>query len=835
MKHAFRFRLLTLGTSCLLGHLAQAQNGILEKDTTRKGAITFLRLTTNGPASRSATDLGLTLRSLLKLQPQDELRAQNSNTDELGLTHTRHNQYYKGVPVEYGVYVAHTRKGIIETLNGEVIKIGAALDVTTKLSEQQALAKALASVGASIYRWQLPAAEKDLQTLTHNPAASYYPKGELLVSSDEKVTVGARLAYKFVVYAQQPASAAYVYVDAHTGEAFRQVPVMMDNNITGTVPTRYSGTQTITFDQVNSSSFRLRETGRGSGASCGYSTANIETHTGNATTDLTSSTSNWSTDVALDAHWAAEKTYDYFRSKFCRNSFDGLGHTFVAITHAGAQDQSSWDTTLQTVNLFDGKDRCNPLTSLDIVAHEFAHGYTQSMVNPAKLSTEPQALNEGLSDIWGACVENFAAPTKQTWLIGEDVMKSGYSCFRNLANPNSGIDPYFPSLSGGPGGYPDVYQGAYYDNRDAYHADPHINASIISHCFYLLAVGGYGANSSNTYYSVQGIGIEKAAQILFRAEEQHYITSNSGFSEARTAMIQSATDYYGSQSCEVVSVANAWFAVGVGARAPQIYIASGPAQICAGDAAVFTTNAANVTWSATPSNLFNTTTGSGSQFSTSAPYGVQGTGTITISSCGRTDSRTIRIGYPEPTGTYSCGYSPSYGSSVTLGTYQNLGITNPNGADVGMFLNSPYTFNFTSNLAGLYLTQTTGTYTHFILKPGQGVTITATSTNAPCSIVGRYAFITPSGGYSLAAAPNPVSADLTVTAVDDTSAANAPVNSSAPPFDADLYDSYGNKVKTLHSDHGKAVFNVRNLPNGLYNLRAGIGKKAIVEHIEITH
>jgi Zn-dependent metalloprotease len=33
-------------------------------------------------------------------------------------------------------------------------------------------------------------------------------------------------------------------------------------------------------------------------------------------------------------------------------------------------------------------------------------------------------MNEAFSDIWGACVEYYAAPSKSTWLIGEDIMKT---------------------------------------------------------------------------------------------------------------------------------------------------------------------------------------------------------------------------------------------------------------------------------------------------------------------------------------------------------------------------------------------------------------------------
>jgi Zn-dependent metalloprotease len=34
---------------------------------------------------------------------------------------------------------------------------------------------------------------------------------------------------------------------------------------------------------------------------------------------------------------------------------------------------------------------------------------------------ESGAMNEGFSDIWGACIELCSCTTKATWLIGEDI------------------------------------------------------------------------------------------------------------------------------------------------------------------------------------------------------------------------------------------------------------------------------------------------------------------------------------------------------------------------------------------------------------------------------
>jgi hypothetical protein len=257
-------------------------------------------------------------------------------------------------------------------------------------------------------------------------------------------------------------------------------------------------------------------------------------------------------------------------------------------------------------------------------------------------------------------------------------------------------------------------------------------------------------------------------------------------------------------------------------------------RMCVGTSATFSipglAAGAPVSWSATPASNFTVSTGSGPTFTTTASSTAIGNSTITalVGDCQTSVSITVPTGPGEPKGYYTGGSN----GSGTLTTYQTFATSNTQGIDIGMFLNDPYNFTFTSDLPGLYLTNTSGTATHFILKPGQGVTITATATNAPCGLVGRFAFICTKSGYRYAATPNPTSDELTVTFMDSNT--NEGMEKSAG-FDADLYDTYGKKIKTQHGDHGKAVFDVRQLPDGLYNLRIGQGKDAYSEHIQLKH
>ncbi|RZK28147.1 MAG: T9SS type A sorting domain-containing protein [Hymenobacter sp.] len=119
-----------------------------------------------------------------------------------------------------------------------------------------------------------------------------------------------------------------------------------------------------------------------------------------------------------------------------------------------------------------------------------------------------------------------------------------------------------------------------------------------------------------------------------------------------------------------------------------------------------------------------------------------------------------------------------------------------------------------------------------------------TNSGGPCGpITTWFSFYYPTT-YSYAFSPNPVMDDLMVQAqpeqsssmVQRSSAVNNAVNiSEEQAFIVELYNSQGMKVVSQSSKAGKAILNVRSLPNGLYNLRIGQGKEAKMEHIQVVH
>jgi Zn-dependent metalloprotease len=524
------------------------------------------------------TDMQQVLHRELALGPDDELRPLRTETDALGFVHTRLQQYYQGVKVEHGTFSVHGRGGRLETLSGE-LKRPTGLRMQPTLSAATARQRALKAVGATRYMWQEPAEERALREQTGKATASYFPQGELVVVGDFRrpaATRPLRLAWKFDVYAQQPLSRANVYVDAQTGQVVLSDAIIKHTNAPGTFATRYSGSKASTTDYTGTT-YRLRETSRGNGIET-YNSKKGSSYA--ASVDFTDLDNNWSTaefdnatfdNAALDAHYGAQSVYDYWSTQHSRNSYDNAGAKIRSYVHYDdtpsdgvGYENAFWNGAVMTYG--DGASAFKPLTALDVCGHEIGHAVCSSTANLI-YENESGALNEGFSDIWGACVEYYKDPTKQTWLIGEDIIAvAGKTSLRSMSDPGSSAN-----LSPCPA----YYKGQRWVNTTTAPSSSndnggvHTNSGVLNYWFYLLSVGKTGVNEAGKAFSVTGITIDKAAKIAYRAESI-YLTPSSDYKAARTATLLAAADLYGQASPEMAAVASAWFAVGLGEAAPTL-------------------------------------------------------------------------------------------------------------------------------------------------------------------------------------------------------------------------------------------------------------------------
>ncbi|MEO8234662.1 MAG: M4 family metallopeptidase [Flavobacterium sp.] len=525
-------------------------------------------------------------------------------SDFSGFTHQRYQQYYKGIKVEFGTAITHARNGQVESVNGELYD-AKNLDIKPTLSQQDCFNRALNFIGAQKYLWEDDNSARAMDYVK--------PVGELVIFP--KINVAEiRLAYKYDIYAMTPLSRNEIFVDAHTGEILYKNPIIkhltkltsnkeidanakkgeaiiLENNtntyfLTGTAATRYSGTKSIETKLVGAN-YILQEDTRGTGN--GTATYNSGKAPSYALVDFVNSTNTWTTgnyaaasatkdNAALDAHWGAEMTHDFWKNIFGRNSYDDAGAKIKSYVHyddvAGGAGYSNafWNGNVMTYG--DGSTR--PFTALDVCGHEIGHAICTYTCDLA-YQNQSGGMNEGLSDIWGACIEQYgrngnlnatadtASPgTLGLWKVGED-LSSTASALRSMS---------YPTTKGDPDTYLGTNWSATADDGSCAptsgndHCGVHTNSGVLNHWFYLLTIGktNWTNNATPTRTTTTtGIGMAKSSQITYFAERD-YLTSNATYSDMRNATIEVAKNVYGCGSTEYIAVMDAWYAVNVGAK-----------------------------------------------------------------------------------------------------------------------------------------------------------------------------------------------------------------------------------------------------------------------------
>jgi PKD repeat protein len=159
-----------------------------------------------------------------------------------------------------------------------------------------------------------------------------------------------------------------------------------------------------------------------------------------------------------------------------------------------------------------------------------------------------------------------------------------------------------------------------------------------------LCQGGNGINDLNHTYSVSAIGMNKAAEVAYRTLTV-YLTPSAQYSESRFFSIQAARDLYGDCSPEAASVANAWYAVGIGLPYAGDAISDfkiGPSNVyCSTDDTVrfsnLSSNATSYTWDFGDGNISTDP----SPYHVYNSYGAFDIKLIAASSCGLSD--TLRL------------------------------------------------------------------------------------------------------------------------------------------------------------------------------------------------
>ena len=468
--------------------------------------------------------------------------------DADGSTHVRMERTYGGLPVLGGDLVVH--QGPAGAWEGVSQTLRRPLDLATDpaIARSKAVTRALAPAAATADLRNLRAAEQAPRLVVDTLAGP------------------ARLAFAVQTLGRQEdgtPSRLTTYVDARSGAVLRREEGI--HTAEGEGRSLYSGTVPLSVQQ-SGSSFTLTDVAHGNGRTT--DAQNREDNvlcqllrscsTGVAFTSSDNVFGNGSTSsresAAVDAHFGAATTFDYFKNEHGRNGIFGDGRGVPSRVHYGnGYVNAFWDGSKMTYGDGDGS-AFGPLVSLDVAGHEMTHGVTENTAN-LTYSGESGGLNEATSDIFGTMVEFYAATAEDPgdYYIGEEFDLAEGEGFRRMDDPQLDGSSY------------SCYEAGLGQQ------DVHYTSGVGNHFFYLLAEGsgtktiGGKVHTSPTCdgSTVTGIGRDDTAAIWWRALDV-YMTSGTTYAQARTATLQAATDLFGAGSAERAAVAAAWTAVAVG-------------------------------------------------------------------------------------------------------------------------------------------------------------------------------------------------------------------------------------------------------------------------------
>jgi Zn-dependent metalloprotease len=457
--------------------------------------------------------------------------------DSDGTTHVRLNRTYAGLRVLGGDAVVH------QTASGQITDVSRTLPRALSLSITPAIAATTAEL------------------LGVRPGAKLASPVSLVIDA---IGGTPRLAYEVVSTSTQTdgtPSELHTYLDAANGKVLRREEHL--ETVGGDGQSLYSGTVGVQTTAV-SGGYQLTDPTRGGGYTtdaqdktdfclgslCLITAPSVafkdgDNHWGNGTNTDRST-------AAIDAHYGASQTWDFYKNNFGRNGIFNDGKGVQSRVHYGSNYVNAyWDGSKMTYGDGDGV-AAGPLVSLDIAAHEMSHGVTSATAN-LTYSGESGGLNEANSDMFGTAVE-FAANNGTDvgdYLIGERAFKDR-PALRYLDKPSKD------------GKSADCWSST------VGNLDVHYSSGVGNHWYYLASEGS-GAKTINgvSYNSPTcngatfgGIGRDTVNKIWYRTLTV-YLTSSSNYAAARVGSIRAATDLYGAGSAQVAGVAAAWSGVNV--------------------------------------------------------------------------------------------------------------------------------------------------------------------------------------------------------------------------------------------------------------------------------
>ena len=189
-------------------------------------------------------------------------------------------------------------------------------------------------------------------------------------------------------------------------------------------------------------------------------------------------------------------TRDFYSQVLGRNSIDDMGMRLDGYAHRGiAYNNAFWNGQAMVFGDGDGIVFTDFTKSLDVIAHELAHGVTEFACG-LEYHNQPGALNESMSDVFGSLVKQWSlgqTAAEADWLIGPDVFTPGIEAdaLRSMRAPGTAYDNQDFGRDPQPD-HMDRFQRLP-DTEEGDFGGVHINSGIPNRAFHLAAtaIGGF--------------------------------------------------------------------------------------------------------------------------------------------------------------------------------------------------------------------------------------------------------------------------------------------------------------------------------------------------------
>ena len=483
-------------------------------------------------ASRSISPgfFGMQLQQALQLDTRNTFHELRKKQDKSGKTHTRYQQFFEGVPVYGEQVIAHgDSQNSARNITGRAIDgLENDLDSSDINTQDFSSADAMDKAKKNVSRY--------MRKISGITPEYRNEKIELVIFLDSR-EVGHdawHISYVAEAVGAEPVRPFFI-IDADDGSILKTWNGIAHANI-GTGPGGNEKTGLIEYGVERPLLDVTQVSSTCTMNNAAVKTVNLDGYSGSNSTAYSYScprntyqSINGAYSPLNDAHYFGGVTDAMYQDYF---GAAPLSFQIVLRIHYGTEYENAfWDGTY--TNFGDGKDVFYPMSSsLNVVAHEVAHGVTEQN-SGLEYIDQSGGINEAYSDIAGEAAEYYANG-QVDWLVGADVMRGKAKALRYFADPAKD--------KGSIGNAADYYDGI----------DVHYSSGVFNRAYYLLA-------------NTAGWDPKKAFEVFYYANVNYWVPT-SNYIDAACGVLNAAGDL----AYDKTQVDAAFVAVGVVCPMPML-------------------------------------------------------------------------------------------------------------------------------------------------------------------------------------------------------------------------------------------------------------------------